>query len=71
MSLCGNSYFVGVDLGQRQGTVTAVKAVHRAYFAEGSLLLVVNPSTRQTAEFMRSAPALLQCRRTRVPEQET
>ncbi len=42
-----------------KSTVTAVKAVHRAYFVEGSLVLVVSPSARQTAEFMRKAEGFL------------
>jgi hypothetical protein len=38
-----------------KSTVTAVKAVHRAYSAPGSLTLVVTPSGRQSGEFLRKA----------------
>src|SRR5207237_1010578 len=36
-----------------KSTVTAIMAVHRAYFTEGSLTIAVSPSGRQTGEFMR------------------
>jgi hypothetical protein len=38
-----------------KSTVTAAKAVHRAYSAAGSLTLVVTPSGRQSGEFLRKA----------------
>jgi Terminase large subunit, T4likevirus-type, N-terminal len=38
-----------------KSTVTAAKAVHRAYSAPGSLTLVVTPSGRQSGEFLRKA----------------
>jgi hypothetical protein len=36
-----------------KSTVTAAKAVHRAYTRPGSLVLVASPSERQSAEFLR------------------
>jgi hypothetical protein len=38
-----------------KSTVTAAKAVHRAYSAPGSLTLVVTPGARQSGEFLRKA----------------
>ncbi len=38
-----------------KSTVTAAKAVHRAYFSAGSLTLVISPSERQSGEFVRKA----------------
>ena len=38
-----------------KSTVTAAKAVHRAYSVEGSLTLVVTPCARQSGEFLRKA----------------
>ncbi len=38
-----------------KSTVTAAKAVHRAYTAPGSLTLVVTPCARQSGEFLRKA----------------
>jgi Terminase large subunit, T4likevirus-type, N-terminal len=38
-----------------KSTVTAVKAVHRAHSAAGSLTLVLSPSGRQSGEFLRKA----------------
>lgn len=38
-----------------KSTVTAAKAVHRAYTEAGSLTLAVSPSSRQTGEFLRKA----------------
>jgi hypothetical protein len=38
-----------------KSTVTAVKAVHRAYTDPGSLIVVLSPSSRQSAEFVRKA----------------
>jgi hypothetical protein len=38
-----------------KSTVTAAKAVHRAYSVAGSLTLVVRPSARQSGEFLRKA----------------
>jgi hypothetical protein len=38
-----------------KSTVSAVKAVHRAHFRAGSLTLVLSPSRRQSAEFLRKA----------------
>src|SRR5689334_3115823 len=36
-----------------KSTVTAAKAVHRAYSVAQSLILVLSPSARQSAEFLR------------------
>jgi hypothetical protein len=38
-----------------KSTLTALKAVHRAYFDNGALVLVVSPSERQSAEFVLKA----------------
>ncbi len=38
-----------------KSTVTAVKAVHRAYTRPGALVLVASPSERQSTEFLRKA----------------
>ncbi len=38
-----------------KSTVTAAKAVHRAYSRPGALVLVASPSERQSAEFLRKA----------------
>src|ERR1700736_2238693 len=38
-----------------KSTVTAAKAVHRAYSSPGSLTLVVTPCARQSGEFLRKA----------------
>src|SRR5580692_5583243 len=38
-----------------KSTVTAAKAVHRAYSEAGSLTLVVTPGARQSGEFLRKA----------------
>jgi hypothetical protein len=38
-----------------KSTLTALKAVHRAYFDGGALVLVVSPSERQSAEFVLKA----------------
>ena len=38
-----------------KSTVAAVKAVHRAYTEEGSLVIVASPSERQSREFLRKA----------------
>ena len=38
-----------------KSTVTAAKAVHRAYSVAGSLTLVLTPSARQSGEFLRKA----------------
>ena len=48
-----------------KSTVTAVMAVHRALFVEESLVLVLSPSERQSAEFLRKAASFL--RKLRVP----
>jgi phage FluMu gp28-like protein len=42
-----------------KSTVTAAKAVHRAYTRAGSLVLVASPSERQSAEFLRKASGML------------
>jgi hypothetical protein len=42
-----------------KSTVTAAKAVHRAYTRPGSLVLVASPSERQSAEFIRKASELV------------
>ena len=38
-----------------KSSVTAVKAVHRAYFSQGQTILVVSSSGRQSGEFVRKA----------------
>ena len=38
-----------------KSTVTAAKAVHQAWTAAGSLTIVVNPTARQSGEFVRKA----------------
>jgi hypothetical protein len=38
-----------------KSTLTALKAVHRAYIDEGALVLIVSPSERQSAEFVLKA----------------
>jgi len=38
-----------------KSTVAAAKAVHRAYTAPGSLVLLLSPSGRQSGEFLRKA----------------
>jgi hypothetical protein len=38
-----------------KSTITAIMAVHRAYFKKGSLTIAVSPSGRQTGEFLRKA----------------
>src|SRR5260370_12143445 len=38
-----------------KSTVTAAKAVHRAYTRPGSLTLAITPSARQSGEFLRKA----------------
>ena len=38
-----------------KSTITAAKAVHEAYTDPGSLTIVVSPSARQSAEFLRKA----------------
>lgn len=42
-----------------KSTVTAAKALHHALFNEGSLTVVVSPSARQSAEFVRKASGFL------------
>jgi hypothetical protein len=42
-----------------KSTLTAVLAVHRAYFVPETLVLVASPSARQSGEFLRKAGALL------------
>src|SRR5260221_4252745 len=42
-----------------KSTVTAARAVHQAYTAPGSLTLVMSPSARQSAEFVRKAEEFL------------
>src|SRR4051794_14080076 len=42
-----------------KSTVTAVKAVHRALSETGGLALVMSPSARQSAEFLRKAATFL------------
>lgn len=42
-----------------KSTVTAAKAVHRAYSRPGSLVLVASPVERQSAEFIRKASELV------------
>ena len=41
-----------------KSTVTAIKAVHRAYFDPGCLVMAVSPSGRQSAEFVRKCAGL-------------
>jgi len=38
-----------------KSTVTAVKAVHRAFFYPEALILAISPSARQSAEFLRKS----------------
>ena len=38
-----------------KSTITAAKAVHRAYFEPEALVVVLTPSARQSAEFLRKA----------------
>src|SRR6266513_904439 len=38
-----------------KSTITAAKAVHRAYFEPESLTVVLSPSARQSGEFLRKA----------------
>jgi hypothetical protein len=38
-----------------KSTVTAAKAVHRAFTEKGSLVIVVSPTARQSGEFVRKA----------------
>jgi len=42
-----------------KSTVTAAKAVHRAYVTPGSLVMVASPGARQTGEFLRKASHFL------------
>jgi hypothetical protein len=42
-----------------KSTVTAAKAVHRAYTRPDSLVLVASPGERQSAEFLRKASVLV------------
>jgi hypothetical protein len=42
-----------------KSTVTAAKAVHRAYTRAGSLVLVSSPSERQSAEFLLKASGMV------------
>jgi hypothetical protein len=42
-----------------KSTVTAAKAIHRAYTRPGALVLVASPSERQSAEFLRKASELV------------
>ncbi len=42
-----------------KSTVTAAKAVHRAYTRPGSLVLVAGPCERQSAEFLRKASGMV------------
>lgn len=42
-----------------KSTVTAAKAVHRAYTRAASLVLVASPSERQSAEFLRKAAGMV------------
>ncbi len=42
-----------------KSTVTAAKAVHQAWFYPGSLTLMVAPTARQSAEFLRKAAGFL------------
>ncbi len=49
-----------------KSTVTAVKAVHRAWTEAGSLTLVVSPSARQSGEFVRKAAEFARRLKTRV-----
>lgn len=43
-----------------KSTITAAKAVHRAYFEPESLIVVLTPSARQSGEFLRKAARFAQ-----------
>ena len=49
-----------------KSTVTAVKALHRAWTEPETLVLVASPSARQTSEFVRKVAALLRRLNVRV-----
>lgn len=57
MVLAGEHYRLILNCTRQWGksTVTAAKAVHRAWTRPGSLTLVVSPSERQSREFLRKA----------------
>ena len=42
-----------------KSTVAAIKAVHRAYRREGSLVVAASPTERQSAEFLRKASEMV------------
>ena len=42
-----------------KSTVTAAKAVHQAWREKGSLTIVINPTSRQSGEFVRKAATFL------------
>ena len=42
-----------------KSTVAAIKAVHRAYTREGSLVVAASPTERQSAEFLRKASEMV------------
>ena len=42
-----------------KSTVTAAMAVHRAFFTPESLVLLLSPSERQSAEFIRKAASFV------------
>jgi hypothetical protein len=48
-----------------KSTVAAVKAVHRAHFYAGSLVIVASPTERQSAEFLLKARQFM--KRLRIP----
>ncbi len=55
--LCPNTRRGILNCSRQWGksTLTAIKAVHRAEFLAGSLVLVVSPGERQSSEFVRKA----------------
>lgn len=65
MILKGEYYRLILNCTRQFGksTVTAAKAVHRAWTRPGSLTLVVSPSERQSREFLRKAKEFVECLR--------
>ena len=63
--LSGEHYRLILNCTRQWGksTVTAAKAVHRAWTRPGSLTLVVSPSERQSREFLRKARSFVEALR--------